>query len=144
MKNSDKNSQQILSPCCKAPLIGVKDYSTAGGALGLLKLAFCKKCKTITDGEGKGEKYIHRNDPAPEKKAKAQISDKKINEIAIISHIVEIIKEHNFDTGYIGGTHWVDTPPAFWNKERTQIFDMLHEHEMKIKNSTETQAFVRK
>lgn len=53
---------KIKSECCNAPIFQVTDYGTMEGQLGIHKLRFCDKCKIIFDGEGKGEKFVPKNE----------------------------------------------------------------------------------
>lgn len=58
MDEGDKMKNDFpKSKCCKANIMGVKDYGTFEGQLGIHKLHFCDKCKTILEGEGVGGIY---------------------------------------------------------------------------------------
>ena len=50
-----------------------------------------------------------------------------------MSFMHDVIKE--YDEGFIGGQHWIESPPEMWNDDRMKIFDMMNELESKLKSN---------
>jgi hypothetical protein len=60
------------------------------------------------------------------------LSQKKIKQIKFVSFVEDVIKE--YDEGFIGGRHWIESSPDMWNEERIKKFDMMNELETKLKH----------
>ncbi len=60
---------------------------------------------------------------------------KVLKQIGLLSFMRDIIIAfpENFERD--NKTLWVDLPPTDWSKDETRIFDMLNEHEMKLKEA---------
>lgn len=64
----------------------------------------------------------------------AKLAKKQIREIESVSIFTDIIRETD-SSDIIAGQHWVDLPPDMWcDKDRTRIYDMMNELEMKLKD----------
>ncbi len=63
----------------------------------------------------------------------AKLLKKQIKTIGLASVYYDVIKERDY--GYRkDGAFWLDLPPDNWNKEQSELFDIMVELESKLKD----------